>query len=58
LAKSLSPRSSRWGTVYTLDYSVILHFGLTELKAQVSWEERVRVFNAISWFALTLNNTS
>jgi hypothetical protein len=48
LAKTLSPRSSQWGTVYTLDYSIILRFGLTELKAYVSWEEHVRVFKVIS----------
>jgi len=30
------------GTYYRIDYSVILLFGLTELKAQLCWNENVR----------------
>ena len=36
-------RSSGAGKLYyTIEYDVILLFGLTELKAQVAWQEQVR----------------
>ncbi|KIJ14485.1 hypothetical protein PAXINDRAFT_115792 [Paxillus involutus ATCC 200175] len=41
---SLRPRRSEdssTGVYYTIDYDVILLFGLTELKAQISWKENV-----------------
>ena len=42
LARKLSPRRSKDGiTYYVIDVKVILLFGLTELKAQVSWVEDV-----------------
>ncbi|KIK93910.1 hypothetical protein PAXRUDRAFT_144008 [Paxillus rubicundulus Ve08.2h10] len=39
---SLRPRQSKHsstGVYYTVDYDVVLLFGLTELKAQISWKE-------------------
>lgn len=44
LARSLSPKRSAEGSLYyTLEIKVILMFGLTELTAQVSWMENVRI---------------
>jgi hypothetical protein len=41
-AKSFFPRTNRIGkTFYYIDYTVILCFGTTELKAQISWMEKV-----------------
>ncbi|KAI6139333.1 hypothetical protein BKA82DRAFT_3988626 [Pisolithus tinctorius] len=41
---SLQPRRRPYGSgiYYTLNYDVIMLFGLTELKAQISWQENVR----------------
>lgn len=45
LARSLSPKRSAEGALYyALEIKIILLFGLTELSAQVSWMENVRVF--------------
>ncbi|KIJ08849.1 hypothetical protein PAXINDRAFT_88277 [Paxillus involutus ATCC 200175] len=42
LVNSISPQPSLGGgTYYSLDFDVILLFGLTELKAQISWEHLV-----------------
>jgi len=42
LARKLSPKRSKDGiTYYAIDVKIILLFGLTELKAQVSWMEDV-----------------
>ena len=42
LARKLSPKRSKDGiTYYAIDVKIILLFGLTELKAQVSWIEEV-----------------
>ena len=35
-----SPSGSLYYSVY---YSIILHFGLTEFKAQLAWDENVRL---------------
>jgi len=38
LARSLEPQVAPDGGVfYQLDYDIVLLFGLTELKAQISW---------------------
>jgi hypothetical protein len=43
MAKALVPcRNSRGHFYYHQRYSIILLFGLTELKAQISWMEHVR----------------
>ena len=43
LVRSLRPQQSRGGEeYYCLNVDVILLFGLTELKAQISWDEMVR----------------
>ncbi|KIJ66157.1 hypothetical protein HYDPIDRAFT_174829 [Hydnomerulius pinastri MD-312] len=45
LAETLRPRPSKHspsGTYYSISYEVILLFGLTELKAQLSWMENCR----------------
>ena len=44
LVRSLHQQQSPEGHRYlSLDYDVILLFGLTELKAQISWDEMVRL---------------
>jgi hypothetical protein len=44
MCRTLKPRrSSGAGKLYySIDYDVVLLFGLTELKAQIAWEEQVR----------------
>jgi hypothetical protein len=36
-----SPKSIGKGSFYSVNFDIILLFGLTELKAQVAWEENV-----------------
>jgi hypothetical protein len=44
LVHSLQPQVSPGGIIYyDMDYEVILLFGLTELKAQISWMHKVRL---------------
>jgi hypothetical protein len=44
LVHSLQPQVSPDGIIYyDMDYEVILLFGLTELKAQISWMHKVRL---------------
>ncbi|KAF7982968.1 hypothetical protein HWV62_24554 [Athelia sp. TMB] len=40
LSNVLKPKTGRLGKYYSLDYSLVLLFGLTELKAQICWEEK------------------
>jgi len=43
VARSLSSRRGRTGRqFYSQEFSIVLLFGLTELKAQLSWMEEVR----------------
>jgi hypothetical protein len=43
-ARSLRPQQAPGGgDYYRLDFDVILLFGLTELKAQISWNDQVRL---------------
>ena len=43
LADVLQPRYGKGGAVfYQLHFDIVLLFGLTELKAQISWMEDVR----------------
>ena len=43
IAHSLQPKQAPGGDVYyRLDFDVVLLFGLTELKAQISWSDSVR----------------
>ncbi|KZP18863.1 hypothetical protein FIBSPDRAFT_744893, partial [Athelia psychrophila] len=50
LSQTLKPRNGPLGQYYRLDYSVVLLFGLTELKAQICWIENVSVFvQSTSW---------
>ena len=43
LVQSLPPqRAANGSTYYEMDYDVVLLFGLTELKAQISWMDKVR----------------
>ncbi|EIW80615.1 hypothetical protein CONPUDRAFT_125441 [Coniophora puteana RWD-64-598 SS2] len=39
LAKSLRPRTAPGRTYYELEFEVVLLFGLTELRAQISWRD-------------------
>ena len=49
LVHSLEPQVSPDGMLYyDLEYEVILLFGLTELKAQISWMHEVRVIMPVS----------
>lgn len=44
LIRSLEPQEADDGGVYyEVDYDIILLFGLTELKAQISWMHKVRL---------------
>ena len=44
IARSLHPQQApEGGDYYCLDYDVVLLFGLTELKAQISWNDMVRL---------------
>jgi hypothetical protein len=44
IARSLRPQQAPGGgDYYSLDFDVILLFGLTELKAQISWSDIVRL---------------
>ncbi|KAI6046251.1 hypothetical protein EDC04DRAFT_2887938 [Pisolithus marmoratus] len=46
-AKNLSQQTTRSGDkFYRIDYEVVLLFGLTELKAQISWMEDVRFLSS------------
>jgi hypothetical protein len=48
MAKGLRPRRGPGGNRYfTQEYSIVLLFGLTELKAQISWMEEVSSFALI-----------
>ena len=46
---SLSPRlkHSGEGTFYTIDFDIVLLFGLTEFKAAVAWNEKVGLFKVV-----------
>jgi hypothetical protein len=45
VASTLSSRQGKsGGCYYRQDFDVILLFGLTELKAQISWMEKVNYF--------------
>jgi hypothetical protein len=35
------PKATGKGSFYRVDYDIILLFGMTELKAQVAWKEKV-----------------
>lgn len=44
LVRSLCPlRAPGGGVYYHFDYDIVLLFGLTELKAQISWMHEVRI---------------
>ena len=42
------------GVFYRLDYDIVLLFGMTELKAQVAWKEKVSVVLPSSFFCPNL----
>lgn len=47
LASVLKPQHGRGGAIYYQHYfDIVLLFGLTELKAQISWTEHVRDLSA------------
>ena len=49
LVRSLRPqRAPGGGVYYQFDYDVVLLFGLTELKAQISWMHEVRLVIVLS----------
>ena len=35
------PKATGNGSFYRVDYEIIILFGMTELKAQIAWEEKV-----------------
>ena len=37
------PKAGGKGSVYRVDYDIILLLGMTELKAQLAWKEKVSV---------------
>lgn len=42
------PKATGRGTFFRLDYEIVLLFGLTELKAQVTWKEKVCVDSSVT----------
>lgn len=45
MTKGLKPLLDKQGNVYFRQYyDIVLLFGLTELKAQISWTENVRLY--------------
>jgi len=45
LSGSAEPKSGRNGKKYwTIVFSVEIHFGLTEFKARIKWQDNVRLF--------------
>lgn len=54
LTRSLSARKklNTLQLYYQMDYDVVLSFGLTELKAHISWKENVSCFVSNGWIAL------
>jgi hypothetical protein len=50
MTKTLKPRRGRKGVqFYQQDYDVVLLFGLTELKAYISWMDNVRALYFALW---------
>ena len=48
MVRALKPQRGDGGVIYyQQDYDIILLFGLTELKAQISWIEDVRCLAAL-----------
>ena len=43
LSHIVTPQSKVDGKYYHIDFDIILLFGLTELKAQLAWLEKVRI---------------
>jgi hypothetical protein len=39
---TLQPRAGPSGSYYRQEFDIVLLFGLTELKAQLSWDDNVR----------------
>ena len=35
------PKATGKGSFYRVDYEIVLLFGMTELKAQIAWKEKV-----------------
>ena len=38
---SPQPKATGMGSFYTVDFEIVLLFGMTELKAQIAWKEEV-----------------
>ena len=43
------PKATGAGSFYRVDYDIILLFGMTELKAQIAWNENVSDLSYISF---------
>jgi hypothetical protein len=53
MAKVLQPQRGEGGAIYYQHYfDIVLLFGLTELKAQISWTEDVSCLCLVSTFIL------
>jgi len=39
------PKTTGKGNFYRVDYDIVLLFGMTELKAQIAWKEKVSGFS-------------
>jgi hypothetical protein len=52
LSRTLRPKKAAadQSNYYQIDYDVIILFGHTELKAQISWEEKVRDLFSLIYF--------
>ena len=43
----IRPKATGKGNFYSVDYDIILLFGMTELKAQIAWKENVSGFHTL-----------
>jgi hypothetical protein len=47
VVSTLLPRHEKLGPYYTLEIDAVLSFGVTELKAQIAWEENVSFIHIV-----------
>ena len=58
MAKRLKPLKGVGGApYYKFDFNVVLLFGLTELKAQISWMEDVSLIFIVPYFAYCVDHS-
>jgi len=59
LSGSAEPKHGKNGKTYwTIVFSVEIHFGLTEFKARIKWNDNVRNFGIISFYSYAKPNAT